>query len=75
MRNYKSVRFFKEEEKAMIAHIIVHIHKDKKQIKMLLKCGAIAFMDAETSLPEYTEVSVDNVVFTMSSNPIAYILI
>ena len=70
-----NTRRFTEDEIALIDWIVAHTHEKQRQLKIMLKCGAIAFINADTNLPDCTPITPEDVLLLIGSEISALITV
>lgn len=68
-----NIRRFTEDELALIDWIVAHTYKGQRQLKIMLKCGAIVFINTNTNLPDGTSITPENVLLVIDSEVSALI--
>lgn len=68
-----NTRRFTEDELALIDWIVAHTYKEQRQLQIMLKCGAIAFINANTNLPDGTQITPEDVLLLIDSEVSALI--
>lgn len=69
------IRRFTKDEIALIDWIVVHTYKEQRQLQIMLKCGAIVFINVNTNLPDGTLINPKNVLLVINSEVYAIIII
>lgn len=70
---YMNTRRFTKDEIALIGWIVAHTYKEQRQLQIMLKSGAIAFINANTNLPDGTQITPDDVLLVIDSEVSALI--
>lgn len=70
-----NIRRFTEDELALIDWIVAHTYKEQRQLKIMLKCGAIVFINTNTNLPDGTSITPENVLLVIDSEVSALITV
>lgn len=70
-----NTRRFTNDEIALIDWAVAHTYKGQRQLKIMLKCGAIVFINTNTNLPDGTSITPENVLLVIDSEVSALITV
>lgn len=72
---YMNTRRFTKDEIALIDWIVAHTYKEQRQLQIMLKCGAIVFINTNTNLPDGTPITPEDVLLLIDSEVSALITV
>lgn len=70
-----NIRRFTKEELELIDWVVTHTYKEQRQLKIMLKCGAIVFINTNTNLSDGTLITPEVVLLVIDSEVSALITV
>lgn len=70
-----NTRRFTKEELELIDWIVTHTYKEQRQLKIMLKCGVITFINVTTSIMDDISVTPEDVLLVIDSEVSAFITV